>query len=131
MSASRARMPSAVLSATTSSPTTMWSSVRLQVESATASRISFVDTSSRITLTALPSGSATRSRSSTGAVLCEMPISRSPFIYLSPYREILDFQRLEAQLALRPGGLEHRPVLFGGRIARSLVDAALHPCFEA
>ena len=45
-----------------------------------------VETSSRSTLTARPSGSATRSRSSTGAVLCEMPMTqqvahrcRSPF----------------------------------------------------
>ena len=71
-----------VPSASTGSPTTRYSSVRLHVEIATASWTSPEPRRSRRKSAARAAGSASRSRTSTGAVLCETPIASSSLISL-------------------------------------------------
>ena len=120
--------PSAVVSASTSSPTARYSSVRLQVESATASWMCSVETSSRSTLAARPSGSATRSRSSTGAVLWEMPSASSSLI--APFhrrRSIASGSKRSLHSGGRPPASR---CCSRRRVCGALVDAALDPGLE-
>src|SRR5688572_7890316 len=111
MSALPASTPRAVLSAATGSVTTRYSSVRLQVESATASLIGSVAVRSARTLTDRPSVRARRSRSSSGAVLWETPRASSSdigFVLASGGGRriaLLGEARHFAQLALDPGQL--------------------------
>src|SRR4051794_17631806 len=92
-------MPRTAVSASTGSPTTRYSSVRLQVDNTTASWTSGCSRSSPSSRSAARSVSAMRSRRASGAVLYEVPSAiSSDMALLHHVGELLDLARDARQL---------------------------------
>src|SRR3954447_19422348 len=109
MPAWRDRADRASDSASTGSAAIRYISVRLHVEIATASCTSTARTSSPSSDAARPSGSESRSRRASVAVLCDAPMASSSFIaILSEIRERLDLALDAREAGADDGDVDHQ-----------------------